>query len=82
MTNEFWAQTRGFIGVPSENVCISFQKLNTKGTSALALFGVELDSPSVKGDTDITLIGQDPVLPGAANITLMVPRGGLDSGFP
>ena len=27
--------------------------------------------------TDITLDGHDPVLPGAAKITLIVPRGGL-----
>ena len=28
--------------------------------------------------TDITLDRLDPVLPGAAKITLIVPRGGLD----
>ena len=29
-------------------------------------------------DTDITLDGHDPVLLGAAKITLIVPRGGLE----
>ena len=28
--------------------------------------------------TDITLDGHDPVLPGAAKITLIVPKGGLE----
>ena len=58
------------------------EKLSIKGTFVLALFGIELGSSSVKCDTDIILVGQDPVLPRAANITLMVPRGGLDAGFP
>ena len=35
-------------------------------------------SPEDKRATDITLDGHDPVLPGAAKITLIVPRGGLE----
>ena len=58
------------------------EKLSTRGTFVLTLFGTELGSSSEYWDTDIILEGQDPVLPGAANITFMVPRGGFDAGFP
>ena len=58
------------------------EKLNTRGTFVLFLFGTELHSSSEQQDTDITLEGQDPVLPGAANMTFMVPRGGFDAAFP
>ena len=35
-------------------------------------------SPEDRRATDITLDGHDPVLPGAAKITLIVPREGLE----
>ena len=57
-------------------------KLNTNGTFILTLFGIELESSSEQQDTDIILEGQDPVLPGAMNMTFMVPRGGLGAAFP
>ena len=58
------------------------EKLNTNGTFVLALFGIELESSSERQDTDITLEGQDPVLPGVAKMTFMVPKGGLGAAFP
>ena len=64
-------------------LCLSAsEKLNTRGTFVLFLFGAELHSSSELPDTDITLEGQDPVLPGAANMTFMVPKGGFDAAFP
>ena len=35
-------------------------------------------SPEDRRATDIILDGYDPVLPGAAKITLIVPNGGLE----
>ena len=35
-------------------------------------------SPEDRRATDIILDGQDPVLPGAAKMTLIVPKGGLE----
>ena len=35
-------------------------------------------SPEDRRDTDITLDGKDPVLPGATKMTLIVPKGGLE----
>ena len=58
------------------------EKLNTSATFILARFGIELDSSSKQQNTDIILEGQDPVLPGAANMTFMVPRGGFGAAFP
>ena len=58
------------------------EKLNTSGTFILTLFDIELESSSEQQDTNIILEGQDPVLPRAANMTFMVPRGGLDAAFP
>ena len=58
------------------------EKLNTSGTFILTLFGIELESSSEQQDTDIILEGQDPILPGTANMTFMVPRGGLGVAFP
>ena len=52
----------------------------TRGRSSLALFGSWLPSSEDRRATDITLEGHDPVLPGAAKIMLIVPRGGLE-GF-
>ena len=45
-------------------------------------FGIGLESSSEQQDTDIILEGQDSVLPGAANMMFMVPRGGLGAAFP
>ena len=50
----------------------------TRGRSNLALFGSRLVSSEGRRATDITLDGYNPVLPGAAKITLIVPRGGLE----
>ena len=58
------------------------EKLNTSGTLILTRFGIELESSSEQRDTDIILEGQDPVFPGAANMTFMVPKGGLGVAFP
>ena len=63
--------------------CLSAsKKLNTSGMFILTRFGIELESLSEQQDTDIILEGQDPVLPRAANMTFMVPRGGLGAVFP
>ena len=40
-----------------------------------------MEPSSEQQDTDITLEGQDPVLPEAANMTFIVPRGGLEATF-
>ena len=58
------------------------EKLNTSGTFVLILFGLELESSSELQDTDIIPEGQDPILPGAANMTFMVPRGSFSAAFP
>ena len=57
-------------------------KLNTSGTFVLTCFGIGLESSSEQQDTDIILEGQDLILPGTANMTFMVPRGGLGAAFP
>ena len=63
--------------------CLSAsEKLNTSETFNLAHFDIELESSSEQQDTDIILEGQDLVLPGAANMTFMVPRGGFGAAFP
>ena len=60
----------------------SFEKLSAGWTSILALFGTELESSAIILVTDITLEGQEPVLLGAAKMTLIVPNGGLDEAVP
>ena len=63
--------------------CLSTsEKLNASVTFILALFGIELESSSEQQDTDIILEGQDSILPRIANMTFMVPRGGLGAAFP
>ena len=52
----------------------------TRDRFNLALFGSWPSSLGNRRVTDITLEGHDPVLPGAAKITLIVPRGGRE-GF-
>ena len=50
----------------------------TNDSSTLALFGSLLVSPEDRRATYIILDGHDPILPGAAKITLIVPKGGLE----
>ena len=49
--------------------------------STLTLFGSKLPSSADNRATDITLEGQDPVLPRAAKMTLIVPKGDLEGAF-
>ena len=56
----------------------SFEKLSAGWISTLALFGSELESLADSRATDITLEGQNPVLPRVANMTFIVPKGGLE----
>ena len=49
----------------------------TKGHSSLALFGSQQMFSEDRRATDITLDGHDPVLLGAAKITLIIPNEGL-----
>ena len=58
------------------------KKLNTNGTFILTLFGLGTEFSPKPQDTDIILEGQNLVLPGAANMMFMVPRGGLRAAFP
>ena len=46
--------------------------------SILALFSPELESLAGSRAMDITLDGEDPVLPRVAKMTLIIPRGGLE----
>ena len=50
----------------------------TNDSSTLALFEPGLVSLEDKRVTDIILDGRDPILPGAAKMTLIVPKGGLE----
>ena len=56
----------------------SFEKLSASWISILALFGSRLLSSTDSGATNITLEGQELVLLGVANMTLIVPRGGIE----
>ena len=56
----------------------SSEKLSAGWISILALFGSELESSAGSRATDITLDGPEPVLPGAAKMTFIVPKGGLE----
>ena len=58
------------------------EKLNTYGIPILTLFGIELEPSSRQQDTDITLEGQDLVLPRVVNLMFIVPRGGLEEESP
>ena len=49
--------------------------------SILALFVSETPSSDDNRATNITLEGQDPVLPRAAKMTLIVPKGGPKVAF-
>ena len=54
------------------------KKLNAGQTSILALFSSRLESSVSGGATNITLEGWELVLPGAARMTLIMPKGGLE----
>ena len=60
----------------------SSEKPNTNGIPILTLFGIELEPSFGQQDIDITLKGQDSVLPRAANMTFIVPRRGLEDASP
>mgnify|MGYP006869244898 CR=1 FL=1 len=59
------------------SILSSAKKPRTSGASSLALFGFELLSSVSNRATDITLEGQEPILPEATKMTLIVPRRGL-----
>ena len=65
--------------VPSLSASV---KLNINGTLILILFGIGPKFSLQQQDTEIILEGHDPILPRAANMTFMVPRGGLRATFP
>ena len=60
----------------------SFEKLNADRISTLSLFGPKLTSSAGSRATDIILEGHEPILPSAANMTLIVLIGGLEEAFP
>ena len=49
--------------------------------STLTLFGFETPSSDDNHATDITMDGQDPVVPGVAKMTLIIPKGGSEVAF-
>ena len=57
------------------------KKPKTDWISILALFGFELESLAGNRATDITLEGQESVLPGATKMTFIVPNGGFKESF-
>ena len=63
------------------SILSSSKKPSTYGASFLALFDSELLSSMDSWATDITLEGWEPVLPRAAKMTLIVPRGGLEEAY-
>ena len=56
----------------------SFEKPRTSRISTLALLGFGLLLLAGSRVTNITLEEQEPVLPGAVKMTLIVPKGGLE----
>ena len=56
----------------------SFEKLSAGWISTIALFGSRLLYSADSRVTDITLEGQESILPGVAKMTLIIPRGGLE----
>ena len=60
----------------------SSEKLNEGQIFILALFGLELESSASDLTIDITLKKWEPVLPGVAKMTLIVPNKGLREAFP
>ena len=59
----------------------SSEKLSAGRTSTLALFGSGLESSMGGRAIDITMEGYELVLPEAAKMTLIVPKGGLEEAF-
>jgi len=60
----------------------SSKKLIAGRFSTLTPFGLGFESLAGSRATDIILEGRELVLPGAAMMTLMVPKGGLKEAFP
>ena len=60
----------------------SSEKPKIRGMSTLALFDAWQCSSIGGQNTDSTLEGQDPVLPRAAKIMFIVPKGSLEEAFP
>ena len=56
----------------------SSEKINAGWILTLALFGSEFESSADSRAIDIILEGQEPVLPRAAKMTFIVPKGGLE----
>ena len=54
------------------------KELNVGRAFILALFGILFDSSVGNWVTDITLEGCEPVFPGVAKMTLIVPNEGLE----
>ena len=59
-------------------ILFSFENPKIGRISILALFGPKLESLAGSRDMDITLYGDDPVLPRAAKMTLIITRGGIE----
>ena len=59
-------------------ILFSSEKLNASWILTLALFGQEFEYSADSPATDIILEGQVSVLPGAAKMTFIVPKGGLE----
>ena len=57
---------------------VLIREAHNRLNSILALFSSGLESSTGSRVTDITLEGQDPALPRAAKMTLIVLRGGLE----
>ena len=55
----------------------SSEKPRTGWISILALFGSELELSAGIRATDITLEGQEPILPRVAKMTFIIPNGSL-----
>ena len=53
------------------------KKLKAGQTSILALFSLRVESSARGRAMDNTLEGREPILPGIAKITLIVPKGTL-----
>ena len=56
----------------------SFEKPRIGWVSILALFVSELESLAASRATDITLEGQEPVLPEATKMIFIIPNRGLE----
>ena len=59
-------------------ILFATKKLSAGWISTLALFDSGLVSSADSRATDITLKEQEPILPGVAKMTFIVPKGGLE----